>query len=50
MTKLQIENKYNVVLHKDFGFDNKRKYWVCMKDNDYFCDGWNLKEIEKKLK
>lgn len=50
MTKLQIENKYNVKLSKDFGFDDSRKYWVCMYQGDYFCDGWTLKEIELKLK
>lgn len=50
MTRQQLENKYNVKLFKDFGFDDSRKYWVCMKDEDYFCDGWTLKEIESKLK
>lgn len=49
MTKQQIEDKYRVKLHKDFGFDDSRKYWVCMKNNEYICDGWTLKEIEDKL-
>lgn len=50
MTKKELEKKYDVQLSKDFGFDDSRKYWVCMKDGDYFCDGWTLKEIEEKLK
>ena len=49
LTRKAIEKKYRCELSKDSGFDSKIKYWVCMKDDDYFCDGWTLTEIVEKL-
>ncbi|EKO1913600.1 hypothetical protein PZQ55_002688 [Clostridium botulinum] len=48
MTRTQLENKYKVQIFKDSCFDSGSKYWVCM-NNNYYCDGWTLKEIEEKL-
>jgi hypothetical protein len=51
LTKKSIENKYNCILDKAFGFDSGSSFWTCFdKDMEYICDGYTLKEIEDKLK
>ncbi len=49
MTRVQMENKYKVQIFKDSFFDSGVKYWVAIDDKGYYCDGYTLKEIEKKL-
>ncbi|WP_297634731.1 hypothetical protein [uncultured Clostridium sp.] len=44
-----MENKYKVQIFKDSFFDSGVKYWVAIDDKGYYCDGYTLKEIEKKL-
>lgn len=52
MTKNQLEEKFNCEIFKDSCFDSGSGYWVCisLKDKEYLCDGWTLKEIEEKLR
>lgn len=50
MLKRELEQKFNCEIFKDSCFDSGVKYWVCMKENRYICDGWTLKEVEEKLK
>lgn len=54
MTRKQMEEKYNLHIFKDFGYDDSRKYWVAIPKKgdkrDIYEDGWTLKEIEEKLK
>lgn len=49
MSKKQLESKYKVQIFKDSCYDSGSKYWVCVNNNGYYCDGWTLKEIEEKL-
>jgi hypothetical protein len=53
LTKKKIMKKYSCDVFKDAGFDDKRKYWVALPNdnNDSFCyaDGWTLEELVENI-
>lgn len=52
MTKESLMKKYDCDIFKDFGFDDKRKYWVAVGNKDakfQYADGWTLKELEEAI-
>lgn len=52
MTKKSLIKKYDCDIFKDFGFDDKRKYWVAIGNEGakfQYADGWTLTELEEAI-
>jgi phage terminase large subunit len=52
MNKELLMKKYDCDIFKDFGFDDKRKYWVAIGNEGakfQYADGWTLIELEEAM-
>jgi len=52
LTKKYIEKKYNCSLHKDFGFDDRYKFWRAFsndEDSNLYAEGWTLSELVEDI-
>lgn len=52
MDSKTLAKKYDCEIFRDFGFDDKRKYWVAIGNKEAgfeYADGWTLKELKESI-
>jgi len=52
LTKKSLMKEHDCDIFQDFGFDDKRKYWIAIGNEGakfQYADGWTLTELEEAI-